>query len=331
MVAIGMTVGAACGGGPKPPPVAPLADDAKPAEVAPAMASTADKPAPAREPPAAQQHPVNPGNPSAPIELKIPASQATVVLVSSGSGKKQAMRYTLSPGARQAIELAMDFAGKQDSDERVVPTIVLTGEAVTKELDRDGNAAFTVTVASTDARAVAGSQIPLDQFRQILGALSGLTIAGRIGPSGASSEFTLRLDGASPDLVDALDLLRLTLPRLPILPREPIGVGARWQATTATKLAERLDVTQVTDYQLVAHNGPVWTITGKIKIIGKDQELDSNRISGITGAGTSEATLAEGALYPTYRSSLETQFRASEKDKSTLVVIKIGSAVTPKR
>jgi hypothetical protein len=36
-----------------------------------------------------------------------------------------------------------------------------------------------------------------------------------------------------------LDLVRLTLSAWPGLPTEPIAVGAKWTATTNTKLADR--------------------------------------------------------------------------------------------
>jgi hypothetical protein len=65
-------------------------------------------------------------------------------------------------------------------------------------------------------------------------------------------------------------------------------------------------------------------------VSGKDQEIESSKISKITGNGTSETTIAGGVLYPTHKSSVETQFTASEKDKSVQFAIKVGGAVTPK-
>jgi hypothetical protein len=107
-------------------------------------------------------------------------------------------------------------------------------------------------------------------------------------------------------------------------------VGAKWQSTTVAKLADRLDVTQTTDYELVAHQGTTWTIKGTTKVTGKDQAIEDSKISQISGTGTSETTIADGALYPTHKSSVETQFTASEKGASAQFVIKVGGAVTPK-
>jgi hypothetical protein len=250
--------------------------------------------------------------------------------VSGGKGKKETVRYTAKAGSKQAIELAMDFTGKQDTEEQIVPTIVLTGEAETRAVDKDGNAEYTVTVTATDARSVAGSQVPVDKFKAVIGSLAGLTIGGTLGTTGVASDVTLRIESPGENAADTLELLRLTYPALPVLPKEAVGLGAKWQSTTSAKLADRLDVTQVTDYELVAHNGATWTIKGTTKVTGKDQSIEDSKVSAISGSGTSETTISAGALYPTHKASLETQFKAQEKDKQTQFTIKVGGAVTPR-
>jgi hypothetical protein len=311
-----LLVAAACGGASKPPQTAPLPEDTTPA--APPVAATPAPPVEAPPPPAP------------PVEVKIPAPQTTVKLVAGGKGKKQPLRYTPTAGTKQAVELAMDFTGKQDTEERVVPTIVLTGDAEAKAVDKDGNVDYTLTVTGTDARAVEGSSVPVDQFKGVLGTLSGLTIGGKREANGLTGELTMRIDNPVKNAAEALELIRLTLPALPVLPKEAVGVGAKWQSTTMARLADQLEIAQVTDYELVAHQGTSWTIKGKTKITGKDQTIDNGKISAISGAGTSETTIVDGALYPTHKASLETQFKASAQDKSIQFKLKVGGAVTPK-
>jgi hypothetical protein len=314
---------AACGAS-KPPPAAPLPPDGKPAAGPPAAEATrkADEVAKSTE--------LKPPTPAGPVEIRIPAVQTTVKLVSDGKGKKQPLRYTAKPGAKQSVEVAMDFTGRQDTDESVVPTIVLTGEAETRSVDKDGGAEYTLTVTGTDARAVANAAVSADQLKSVLGALAGLTIAGKRDATGAAGDVTMRLEHPPEHAGDALGLIRETFPALPVLPIQPLGVGARWQATTTTKLADKLDITQVTDYELVAHDGATWKIKGTTKVSGKDQAIENAKISSISGTGTSETTIADGALYPTHKASLETQFKASDADKSTQFSIRVGGAVTPK-
>lgn len=310
---------AACGGSQKPASTPPLPDD-KPA-------ASAQPPA---KPEAPAEKPAEPPKPTGPVEVKISAPQTTVKLVSAGKGKKEQLRYTPKQGNKQQVELALDFGGKQDTDEELIPTIVLTGEAETTTVDKDGSE-YTLKVTGFDARDVKGAQIPADKFKQALGSLTGLTIGGKLASNGVPGETTLRIEQPQEHAADSLELIRQTLPSLPVLPTEAVGVGAKWQATSTLKIADRLEVTHTTDYELVAHKGATWTIKGTTKVSGADQDVEGGKISGISGTGTSEATIADGTLYPTYKTSLETQFKASEKDKSSQFVIKIASAVTPKQ
>lgn len=308
----------ACGGNKSKPATVPLPAD-QPVAEAPKPEPT---PTPEPEP-----------KPLPPLEVKVAAPTVAVKLVSGGRGKKAPLRYTAAAGSKQQVELAMDFSSKQtmegQSEEQTVPTVVLAGEAHITAV-RDGKAEYALAVASTDAREVQGSQIPLDKFKVALASLAGLVIGGTVDANGAAGDVTLRIEKPSPLSAGALDLIRLTLPQFPVLPTQPVGVGAKWQATTSAKLADKLDVTQVTTYELTAKKGSTYTIKGTTKVSGKDQDVQGGKISKITGSGTSQITLADGQLFPTHTSSLETAFTASEGDKSMQFSIKVGSSVTPK-
>jgi hypothetical protein len=319
-----LAVAAACGGSSKPPPTAPLPPDTTKQEAKPVT------PPPEADSVAKSTDIKPPAAPAGPVEIKIPAPQTTVKVVSDGKGKKAPLRYTPKAGAKQSVEVAMDFAGKQDTDEQIVPTIVLMGEAETRNVDKDGGAEYTLTVTGTDARAVSGSAVPADQLKSVLGALNGLTIAGKRGANGAAGELTMRIEHPPEHAGDALGLIRETFPALPVLPNQPLGVGAKWQSTTVGKLADKLDVTQVTDYELISHDGATWKIKGTTKVSGKDQDIENAKISSISGTGTSETTISDGALYPVHKASLETQFKAADAQKSSQFSIKVGGAVTPK-
>jgi hypothetical protein len=128
----------------------------------------------------------------------------------------------------------------------------------------------------------------------------------------------------------ALEMVRLTWPALPVLPAEPIGAGAKWQTTATTKLADKIIVLQTTDYEVVSVKNGTWTIKGKTTVAGIDQDLPDGKITNIHGSGTSEMTLAAGALYPSYQTSVETQFTATEQDQSMTLALRLGGAITAK-
>lgn len=317
----------ACGGKQKPAQLAPLPEDTK------AAPEPTKAPAPS-PPPEEAEAPSPPPEPTGPVEVKVPARETAVKLVAKGKGKLAPLRYTGQVGGKQPIEIALDFTSAQtlgaDKQEAVIPTIVLLGEAETRAIDKDGRADYAITVSGADARAVAGAQVKPEDMKTMLGSLVGMVIGGSVAANGAAGELSMRVEKQDRRTGGALEMVRLTLPVLPRLPAEPVGVGGKWQTTTKTRLAEKIEVTEVTDYEIVAIKGGAWTIKGSTIVTGADQDLEGGKISNIHGTGTSELTVAAGALYPTYKSSIETQFTASEGDASMSLQLRISGAVTAK-
>ena len=311
----------ACGGKSTPPPTAPLPAD-KPAEVAQTEPKQEEPPAP---------------EPLQPIDLKTPPMEVTVKLVNGGKGKKAPLVLASTAGAKQQVELALDFAAKQDApaeaggkQESSVPTIVLTGEAETKAAGADGTE-YVMTVSSTDAREVPGGKVPVDKLKEALANMKGLTISGKVAPNGTQSgDTSIHLEKPDEASGEVVQVIQNALPQFPYLPKEPVGVGAKWQATATTTLMGQLPVTHTTDYELVARKGNTWTIKGKTKVSGKEQDMGGSKVSGIQGTGTQEATLTDGALYPQMKTSLETQFTVSAQGQSMTIALKTGGVVTPK-
>ncbi len=323
-------VAIACGGKSQPAgPTAPLPAD-KPAD------TTADKPADKPADKTAPKADPEPPKPTGPISLTTEAPAVTVKLVSPGKGKKAVLAYKSAAGSKQRLELAFDFSAKQKApaemggdQETTAPTIVLVGDAETTAAAADG-VDYKLTVTSGDAREVAGSGVAIDAFKAAVGVLAGLTISGKIAPSGeAAAATTFALEKPDEASGQVIQIVQSALPTFPYLPKEKIGIGAKWQATTTTSLMGQFPITQVTDYELLAQKGKTWTIKGTTKISGADAELQGNKITGIQGSGTVDATLTAGALHPKLTSSLETQFTATVQDKAMTLSLKVASAVTP--
>lgn len=315
---------AACGGSGKQVPLAPLPDDPKPAVEEP-------KAPPA---PVAEEAPAPPPAPTGPIEVAITKQETTVKLLGKGKGKLAPLRYAGKAGGKQPVELALDFSSKEqldaDQNETVLPTIVLIGEAETKAVDKDGRADYAIAIAGTDARDMAGSRVRTADLKVMLGSLVGLVIGGSLAANGAAGDVTLRVEKPDHLTVGALEMVRLTLPVLPVLPAEAIGVGAKWQTTTTRKLADKIVVKQVTDYELVEAKGDTWSVKGKTVVSGADQELQGSKISNIRGSGESTLTISAAGLYPTYKSQLETQFTASEQGAQLNLALRVAATVTAK-
>ncbi len=303
----------ACGPKQKGPELAPLPPD----KVEEPPPKTDDKPV-VEEPPA---RPV----PVGPLDIKIEPRTTKVKLVKAGTGKRMPLKVSPKEGATQQVELALDFsvtqalAGSTDPNDTqvdLVPTVVLAGKGEAKTAAADG-AEFQITVEKTDAIEHKDAKVPMDKFREVLASTVGLTIAGKVAPNGASGEIALHQDKQGEASAQVLDLVRLTFPAWPALPAEPVGTGGKWQATTSYKLADRLDVTQVTDFEVVSIKNGVWTIKGTTKVTGADQMMQGGKITKIAGTGTIELTFTDGQLFPSYKSRVETTFSASEATPTT--------------
>jgi len=307
----------ACGGSQKPTTPPPPLPEAKP---------TAE---PAKPDPSAEKPP----EPPKPIDMTITSTKSSVKLVSAGKGKKEALKLTPKQGAKQQLEIALDVTEKAGDKEATVPTIVLLGELEVKNVDGSGAADYELTVNGTDARDTS-QQITGDKFQQFkdgLGAFKGLVLSGTIDAHGGGSDIKVHMDKPSGDVAGAIQLLELALPSWPALPNEAVGVGAKWQATRAVKVADKLDSTETTDYELVAHKGNTWTIKGTTKVSGTDQDVDGAKISSIGGDGKVEVALVDGVLAPSLNSSVSTTFTATDPGKNTIqLTLRHGAQITPK-
>lgn len=299
----------ACGGTQKGPELAPLPPD-----------KVDELPKP-EDPPKVEEPPARPV-PTGPLDLEIEPRASTVKLVKPGTGKRVPLKVTAKQGTSQQVELALDFAVSQslagstdpnDTQIDLVPTVVLVGKGETKAATTDG-ADFRITIEKTDAVEHKDAKVPMDKFREVLTSTVGLTLDGKVAPNGSTGKIAMHLDKQGEASAQVLDLVRLTFPAWPAFPTEAIGVGAKWQATSSYKLADRLDVTAVTDFELVSFKGGVWTIKGTTKVTGADQMMQGGKITKIVGTGTHELTVTDGQLFPSYRSRIETTFSASEAE-----------------
>jgi hypothetical protein len=256
--------------------------------------------------------------PAGPIDIAIDAPKLTVKLVSAGSGKRAPLKLTPKVGSKQQVEIVFDGSEHQsapqefggDSD-NPFPTIVLIGDSEVKAVDATGKADYVVTITGTDARDPS-AKMPaqaLDQIKAAIATVQGMTLSSTIDPNGTQSMVKLHVDKPQADTQKVLDqLLVLGLPGWPLLPSEPVAVGAKWQVTRAAKIVGKVDATYTTDYELAARTGATVTVKGKTKVSGTDQEIEHAKLQKLGGTGDVEFALDTGALYPKLVSHDEAKF-----------------------
>ena len=166
--------------------------------------------------------------------------KATYKLASAGKGQKAVIKIGAPQGAKQQLELAVDFAGKQiaptelgGTQEDVAPTLVLASDLEVAAADADGIEVEGHVHRRRRARS-RGSKVDQgavqDRARRARG-----RAAVRCGVARRASCRTCRCTSPKPNArtMAALELIRISMmPMWPIVPTEAIGVGAKWTVTT---------------------------------------------------------------------------------------------------
>jgi len=306
-----LVTAAACGGSSKPP-TTPLPPDPQPEP---------DKPADSDKPPA-KPEPPKAAEPLQPLDASFPAPKTTVKLVNAGKGKRAPLKLTPKAGTKQQVEIVFDIGEHQGAPEELggnidtqYPSIVLVGDAEVTAVDPAGAATYTLAITGTDIHAdkAKNPPAPVDDIKKAIATVQGLTLASTIDASGTQGDTKLHVEKPQAPTARVLSQLLPLWPAFPVLPAEPVGVGAKWQVTTAAKVMigmVAIDVTHTTEYELVSHTGTAWTIKGTAKVAGDDQAQGDAKVQKIGGEGDTAFTFVDGALYPTTNAHLATSFQA---------------------
>ena len=303
-----------------------------------------EDPKPAPAPVAEAPKPALPPKAPDPIDVPLTMGTATYKLATAGKGKKAVIRIGAPEGTHQQLELALDFAGKQvaptelgGTQEDVAPTLVLASDLEVGAAD-PGGSKFKVTFTGVDARDRAGSKATKEQFKTELGVLAGVELSGAVSPTGQLSNLSLHVDKPTDKTMAALELVRISMmPLWPIVPTEAIGVGAKWTVKTTYTIADRIEATQTTAYEVVSHKGAAWVLKGKTKLEGKAQTIKQTTFEKIGGTGGVDVTLTDGAFVPQSSTTLANDFTATvpggdgkdAKPTSISFHLEQGLSVTP--
>ncbi|HEY4398121.1 MAG TPA: hypothetical protein VGO28_10645, partial [Acidimicrobiia bacterium] len=189
-----------------------------------------------------------------------PAPTPTVEVLAAGKAPLEPLRLAPAPGASQRSAMTVTFAVQQSgvSSANVKPpptkaTVVTTLQGTTPE----GNLQVGFTYPSFEVlRGGKASKSQRQKIQQAFSGLAGLSGQLTITPQGVLVNSSLNvppnIDSSVSSLVSQLgDQLRtLAIP----FPEAPVGVGARWRATTGLAL-NGIQANQVYEYTLKKRTG----------------------------------------------------------------------------
>ena len=246
------------------------------------------------------------------------APETSVELLEAGAAPLAPLRLEFREGDTTTVAITVELQVDQTSDgerQRLVTPAVREVATLTVDGVVDGEAM--VSLAFTEARVVrTDSDLSDEEAAAIdadLAALEGVRGSGRITDLGELTSFRYDLpDDLDPGVRTTLERTRGELDALALpLPAEPVGVGARWRATTTSRLGG-FPLRQETTFELTALDDGVVTYTAEVRQSAEDQDVALDGLAEGTTAhlvssrveGTASGTMQLASLAATVRSSL---------------------------
>ncbi len=219
------------------------------------------------------------------LGLAAPAAHAgkapQVKLLSSGKGAKQKLRFTLAPGSVEKMVMRTDMSMDMKipgmpMPQTKMPTMVM--EMTLSIGDRTGGdeARFGYTFDDARTESRPGVQPAVAQaVGKALGAAKGTTGGGIISDRGITRENTINLPPGLPaQMKQAMQSAERSMEQLASpLPRQAVGVGARWQTKQVIE-ENGMHLEQVVTYKLLELNGKKGKLSMSVVQKGKPQNIN---------------------------------------------------------
>lgn len=258
-------------------------------------------------------------------------------IVSAGNEPRRVLRYQLTKGTTQKLELAVDVNVTANDMGGAMPTMVMT-LAVTVEDVLPFGARLRATVIDATARDRDDTRVDPDVLTGPLALMKGLAITATLTPSGrvVNSKLELgdkQMTGAAKAQLAALgsSFDQLLMP----LPDRAVGVGAVWRTSRAIEQSG-MKLTAVNAIELTAIEGDKLSFAIDTQIHGDDQTVKQDDLSVEikdivgTGKGTGTIDLETLAITNELTSQLRSAMQATGEPDATKMTMAIDTRVTPR-
>lgn len=233
-----------------------------------------------------------------------PIVQATppiVKLLSPGAEPRRPMRFKLSKGAKETIDLTMVMSvsmdipdlGPQSID---TPPLTMSMDLAVTDITPDGDLVLSLVI--TDA-AMQGGQIPAGIMDPLKGLSAVMTMSDRGVVKAVQFDESKMLDPATKKMMQASGFERMSAP----MPGEPVGVGARWEVMQKVE-SGGMSMDQKAIYEVVAMDASSTTLSLSLEQEAGPQQMAAPgmppevqaSLVGLKGNGTGTLTLRDGSL-----------------------------------
>lgn len=245
-----------------------------------------------------------------------------VKLIEAGAEPRKELRLHPKPGDKQTavmtIKVAIDLnIGEMPPQAIKLPAIKITSDITVKSISAEGDIIYDLLIRNASAADDPGATpLVVEPIKSALAAIQGLSGTGTLSSRGLSKALEIEPPaGTAPQTLQAIDEIKECLAMIVSpLPKEPVGVGGRWEVKTPVK-SQGMKVSQTTTYQLASLEGDRPALKSTIEQRASTQKVKNPALPGITlnlskmagkGAGSVTLDLAQ-TLPPGSSADIDTE------------------------
>lgn len=231
----------------------------------------------------------------------VAADTLAVKLLSAGTEPRRPLRYSMTPGSKERLEMTMKMSMAMEMAGSAMPAMDMPPMKMVMDIDvlpnaPNGDFAFNFTFADI---SMEGNLVPAGTFDGIKGVRAAVTVSDR----GVVSSMKIATDSITDprlkQILSASGMEKLSAP----LPIEPVGVGAKWEVTQPLQLAGMKSV-QKALYEIVSIDATGATMTVAIEQSAPAQKMESpvpganSSLISMSGTGKGCVILTAGQVVP---------------------------------
>jgi hypothetical protein len=251
---------------------------------------------------------------SAQCGAKNQTAPGRVRLIDPGAAPRKELRYRFKPGQRETMvdectmSMGFEIGGRKTPSVEVrVPS--MTTIIVVKDVSSDGTVVVEATTTELGNVTVLGTSPQdgeiarklNDSFQKLIGSVYRYVISPEGLTVSAKTDLAQLNDEHLQGLVEAFN----QAPTVPF-PKEPVGVGARWEVTTSSS-GSRIKVSDTATYTLLQMNGDTIKLNAVRRGDAPPQEISSatagvvTKINSLDSSGSSVTEADLTKVVPTSR------------------------------
>ncbi len=249
---------------------------------------------------------------AAPKKAALIKEPVAIKLLEAGGDERAALRLKAQVGDQQALEIQAKIGmeikiGESQLPASQLPPTKMPLEITVKSVAENGDISYEILLGEVTMVEEAGANPQVVQaMKTAMSGMKGVSGTGKISNRGVSLAMNIKPMTNGPQAQQVAEQVVESLANFSLpFPEEPVGKGAKWQATRSLK-SQGMTIKQTTTYELVSREGDLLTIKVTDEQSAGSQKVQSPVMPGVqmevvqmsgTGSGEIKADLVKA--FPT--------------------------------